>query len=315
MSTKFSDVIDRVSTLLGSDSSLTDSEIASIVQTRYETIYETFHWSKRRRDFMISLVPLVSSGTSDKVTVTNGSANVVSVGTPFTIAMTGRQFKVGSERQYFFVNYVSASTITLQDGEGMNVTWPGATASDESWSVFQTLYQLPTDCGDILTLVGAYPLDEMDGGRSVLDEIDPDRLSTNTHPTHWVYAGADRVKATREIEIWPVPTTGRVLRGQYNREAPILGTGSIIDVPTPVLVYAAAADGCHILHAKQGSTELMWENKALFFERKSQEVVKDYKIADFEMTSPPNHLMKVQSDRRTALRGTDYEISHDLDTP
>ena len=310
----FADVIARVKVLMGTESSLTDSEIASITQTRYEHIYETWHWSKRRRDFTISLVALVHSGASDTVTVTNGSPFVNSVGVPFSSAMQGRQIKIGAERQYFFINYISTSSIVLQDGEGNNVDWPGATASAQSWSIFKTLYQLPNGTSDIISLVGTYPMEELDGGRALLDEMDPDRQSVDSHPTYWIYAGAERTKAVREIEIWPTPTEARLLRGLCNREAPVLALNNTLDVPIPVLVYSAAADGCHLLHAKQGSTETMWEQKALFFERKSLEVWKDYKINDLEMTNPPTSLARA-TNRRAQLAGTDYEVTHDLDMP
>lgn len=309
----FADVISRVHDLLGSDASLTDAEIAVLTQTRYEHLYETFHWSKRRRDFTINLVPLITSTTSTTVTVTSGSHVVTALGTPFTVDMTGRQMKIGDERQYYFISVATTNTIALQDGEGNNVAWNGTTASAQDWTIFKTIYQLPSGAGDIISLVGTYPMEELDGGRSRLDEMDPDRLSTGDHPTFWVYAGAERTKAIREIEVWPVPTAARVLRGQYNRDAPTLALNNVIDVPAPVLVYASAADGCHLLHAKQGSTETMWENKALFFERKANEVAKDYKITELEMTSPPTHLMHAAHGRMGNLRGTDYEVAHDLD--
>lgn len=309
----FADVITRVKTLMGSESSLSDSEIATLTQTRYEHIYETFHWSKRRRDFTISLVPLIYSDATNTVTVTNGVATVTSLGTPFTADMAGRQFRIGSERQYFFFGFLSSSMGILQDGEGNNVLWPRASASGQSWTLFKTIYQLPVGASDIISLVGTYPMQEFDGGRSRMDEMDPERFTTGNHPDYWFYAGAERTKAIREIEVWPIPTESRILRGQYNRDAPTLALNVTVDVPVPVLVYAAAADGCHLLHAKQGSTETMWENKALFFERKAQEVQKDYEINDFEMTSPPTHLERGLL--RDSFRGTDYEITHDLDTP
>jgi hypothetical protein len=308
----FADVIARVKLLLGSDASLSDSEIISLTQTRYEHVYETFHWSKRRKDFVITLFPQIVSSASTLVNVANGSPTVTSIGTPFTIAMIGAQIKIGTERQYFFVNYASSSTIILQDGEGNNVDWPGATATSQSWSIFKTIYQLPAGSSDIISLVGTDPLSELDGGRPRLDEMDPDRLTTCDQPQYWCYAGAERTKAIREVEIWPVPTAAHLLRGQCNRDAPTLALNHIIDVPVPILVYSCAADGCHLLHAKQGSTETMWENKALFFERKSLEVWKDYKVNDFEMTSPPTHLGR-SINRHAALSGTDYAVNHDTE--
>jgi hypothetical protein len=78
-------------------------------------------------------------------------------------------------------------------------------------------------------------------------------------------------------------------------------------------VYYTAADGCHLLHAKQGSTESMWENKALFFERKGREVMADYMPIEDDLTSPARSLRRASSNPLRSLRGTDYETSHDLD--
>jgi len=310
-----SDITSRVSTLLGTEASLSTTEIESLVQTRYEHIYETWYWSKRLRDFGISLVAQVTSGASDTVTVTSSSATVTSAGTPFTSAMTGRQIQIGDDPQYFFVSFTDTANIKIQDGEGADYNWPGATASGQSWRIFKTIYTLPTTARDVVSLAGAFPIDELDGGRARLDVMDPERLTTNTHPTHWLYAGSNSGLTAREIEVWPIPTEARLLRGQFNREAPILSAASTIDMPTPVLVFAAAADACHLLHAKQGSQETMWEQKALFFERKSLEVMKDYKIGELELTSPPTQIGRAPSYTRARLLGTDYEVSHQIDTP
>lgn len=301
----------RVLNLLGSEASLLTPELESLVQTRYEHIYETWPWSKRLKDFTISLVAQINSADTTLVTVTVDSPIVTSIGTPFTSAMTGRQIQIGGERQYYFVNFVDPSNITIQDGEGNNVNWSQATASLQSWKMFQTIYTLPSTANSIVSLTGIYPIDELDGGRDRLDEMDPERLTTNSHPTYWCYAGANSA-FTREIEVWPVPTQARLLRGQYNREAPILVSGTTVDIPTPLLVFAAAADACHMLHAKQGSMETMWENKALFFERKAEEVKKDYQIGELELTSPPTHLARSSMDRMSQFKGTDYQVTHQI---
>lgn len=312
---RLSDITNRIIVLLGTEASLTPDEVNSLVQTRYEHIYEIWSWSKRPRDFTISLTPQRDSDASTTVTVTNSSATVTALGTPFTTAMTGAQFQVGAERQYFFVKFVSASTVLLQDGEGNDLLWPGATASGQSWRLYKTIYTLPTDAGSIISLVGTYPIDELDGGRTRLDEMDPDRQTTNDHPNYWLYAGANSQAFTREIELWPVPTQARLLRGQYNRKAPDLKPNSLIDLPIPLLVYSGAADACHLLHAKQGSEETMWENKALFFERKAEEVRKDFEIVELELTSPPTHIGRSSQDRHSQFAGTDYEVSHHLERP
>lgn len=310
-----STITTRVTNALGSEASLTTTEVESLVQTRYEDLYESWSWSKRLRDFGISLVAQVNNDSTNTVAATAGSATVTSIGTPFTAAMTGRQITIGTHRQYFFVSFVSTSSIKIQDGEGADYAWPALTETGASWRIYKTLYTLPATAESVVSLVGDYPMDELDGGRERLDAMDPDRITTNDHPTYWLYAGVDATTFDREIEVWPVPTEGRLLRGQFNRIAPTLSSGSTIDLPVALLVYSATADACHLLHAKQGTMETMWENKALFFERKAEEVRKKFERRDFELTSPPNHLGRSNADRRTQFRNTDYEVTHQLDSP
>ena len=308
-------ITSRILNLLGSEASLTTAEIESLVQTRYEDLYESWNWSKRLRDFGISLIGQVSSDSTNTVTATNGSATITSIGTPFTSAMTGRQITIGTHRQYFFVSFVSSSSITIQDGEGTDYLWPALDEAGASWRIFKTIYALPSTAEGVVSLVGDYPMDELDGGRERLDAMDPDRITTNNHPTYWYYAGAHATTFDREIEVWPVPTEGRLLRGQFNRMAPTLSASSIIDMPVALLVYAGAADSCHLLHAKQGSMETMWEQKALFFERKEEETRKKFERRDLELTSPPTHLGRSSRDKMSQFAGTDYAVSHDLESP
>lgn len=308
-------ITSRVLNLLGSDASLSTAELESLVQTRYEDLYESWTWSKRFRDFGLSLIAQVSSDATTLVTATLGSATITSIGTPFTSAMTGRQISIGTHRQYFFVNYVSTSSLTIQDGEGNDYLWPAETEVDTSWRIFKTIYALPATADGVISLVGDYPMEELDGGRERLDAMDPDRLTTNNHPTYWYYAGAHATTFDREVEVWPVPTEGRLLRGQYTRMAPTLSAASTIDLPVALLVYAGAADACHLLHSKQGTMETMWENKALFFERKSEEVRKRFEARDFERTSPATHLGRSSMDKQSQFAGSDWEVSHQLESP
>jgi hypothetical protein len=315
MPANLADLTTRVQQLIGNDTLLSAAEVYNLAQTRYEHLYETFHFSRRHRDFTISLFAQVSSNNSTLVTVTNGNSTVTSAGSPFTtsVATTARQIQIGSEEQYFFVNSrTNDSAIVLGDGEATAVNWAGANASNQSWRLFQTIYTLPTTAGPVISLAWDTPIEELDGGRAALDEIDPDRSSTDATPKFWCYAGVNST-SVREIEVWPVPTTAKVLRGQFLREAPTLAANTTIDIPYPPLVYYTAADGCHLLHAKQGSTESMWENKALFFERKGREVMADYMPIEDDLTSPARSLRRASSNPLRSLRGTDYETSHDLD--
>ena len=303
------DVVIRVQSLLGSDPSLSSTEVESMAQTRYEHIYETFLWSRKLRDFVIQTVAQVSSDSTNTVTVTNGSSTVTSSSTPFSTAMIGRQIQLGSELQYYFVNNVPLSSqLELGDGEGNPVTWVGATANDVSWRIFQTIYLLPDGADAVYTLSGRFPVEELDGGRDTLDHSDPYRHETNTDPRYWMYAGESSL-SVKEIELWPVPTAARLLRGQYIKKAPTLASLSTIDISVPYLTFAVTADCCGMLHAKTGDQS--WATLQLFYERKAAEVGADVMPIELTRLSLPRTIARAP--RTTGLGVTDYGVSHHLD--
>lgn len=303
------DVVIRVQSLLGSDPSLSSTEVESMAQTRYEHIYETFLWSRKLRDFIIQTVAQVSSDSTNTVTVTNGSSTVTSSSTPFSTAMIGRQIQLGSELQYYFVNNVPLSgQLELGDGEGNPVTWVGATANNVTWRIFQTIYLLPDGADAIYSLSGRFKIDELDGGRDTLDYNDPYRHETNADPRYWLYAGESSL-SVKEIELWPVPTAARLLRGQYIKKAPTLASLSTIDISVPYLTFAVTADCCGMLHAKTGDQS--WATLQLFYERKSAEVGADVMPTELTRLSLPRTIARAP--RTTGLGVTDYGVSHQLD--
>ena len=301
-----SDVTTRITNLLGTDPSLSTAEIESMAQTRYEDVYNQWSWSKRQRDFVMTLNGQVESTTSDTVTVTNGSSTVTSAGTPFTSAMVGRQIQIGDEPQYLFVrSFTSTSIIELGDGEGNTVTWPRATDSAATWRVFQTLYTLPTDLESVVSMTMQNSLREYNGGRLQLDIRDPDRSATADEPSYWMMAGVNS-STVYQVEIWPVPTTDRLLRGQYLREAPTLTSSSTIDIDVPFLIYQTAADCANMLYVKTGDDA--YRQKALFLERKFKEIKARVLQADDARTSP---LRNIEPQEALSSRlGGDFAIDH-----
>lgn len=301
---------DRIKSLLGTDPSLSDAEILSVIQARYTDLYESYAWSRRTRDFTLAMIAQVESSTSDTVSVTLDSDVVTSSGTPFASNMVGRQIQIGDEPQYFFVRtFTSSSVVTLGDGEGNSVVWPRASASGATWRIFQTLYSLPADAESIVSLSSDVTLSEIDGGRAALDRIDPNRDVTGDIPDMWAYANVDATNS-RQIEVWPVPSTAALLRGQYFRLAPTLNTSTEIDIPVSVLEYAATADCAHVLFAKQGAQDPTYQQLANFYEAKLRNAISRYRLLDKERISPVRSL---SLHRGRGLRGTDFEVDHQLD--
>ena len=303
------DVRTDVDTLIGTDPQLSDAEMNTLIQLRYEQLYDGFTWSRKLRDFTLRLIPQLSSTSSTLATATVDSSTVTFAGSPITSAYDGFAIAVDGDVQYFFLSRTDSSTITLQNGEGTSVNWVAATGGSKTWRVFKTIFTLPTDADSVWSLAGQSELTELDGGRPALDRVDPYRSSTAADPTDYVMAGVNSSNV-REVEIWPVPTQARLLRGQYTRTAPTLAASTTIDIPRALLVYATAADCLNMLHAKTG--DAAYASLGLFYESKAKNVEREIKPIELERLSPPTSLRRAQS-AAGRFRGTDFEVSHDLD--
>ena len=297
--------------LVGADPNISDAEWNTLIQLRYASIYESWIWPRRLRDFTITLVAQTSSTSTTDATVTNGSSTVTaSGGTPFT-GSSGYQIALGTEH-YFFVNSVTSATeVVIGDGEGTAITWPGSTASDVAWRLFRTVYALPSDADSVVSIGSSnYQLTELDGGRNRADYTDPDRSTTAADPVLWWYAG-ENSSNVKEIEVWPVPTTAKILRGQYLRRTPTLSADADeIGLPRSVIVWATAADGASMLLAKTGDPA--WQNRADHFAARYIEEERRYRAMELERTSPPTTIQR-RPGVLGGLRGTDFEVSRDLD--
>ena len=170
---------------------------------------------------------------------------------------------------------------------------------------------MPSDADGVISLSsGNYELRELDGGRSRLDVADPDRSITASDPLVWCYAG-ESTTSVREIEVWPVPTTALLLRGQYVRRAPTLSDDADeIGLPRSVMVWAVSADAASMLFSKTG--DAAWQNRADHFTARYIVEEERYRAMELERTSPPTSI-KRRKGVLGGLRNTDFEVSHDLD--
>lgn len=301
--TLVADVVLRIQAIVRDDH-LPDDHVLMHLQTRYEAIYETHRWAHARRECFIRLVAQVDATTSDTVTVTEGSSTVTSAGTPFTAAMDGRMIQLADEPTPFYLTYSTSSVVTLQDGEGTAVVWPRASGTDVEWRIFQTQYALPTTGRDLLWLGTDIPIPELDGGRVALNRLDPHRETVNDQPSYWCYAGTT-TSGVRQIEVWPVPSTSKIVRGEMTRLAPTLTPTTTLDLPVPVMVYAGAAECLNSLFTLTGDADK--GDRAIFYERKAGEILNDYLPLEQSRQSTPRHF------GRSSMQslGADYWTTHD----
>lgn len=301
-----SDIVTRVQNLLGTDAQLSDAEVRSMAIARYEHLHDANPWSKRRKEFTVNLVAASANAASHEAALYQGSALVTFAGAAMSSNLDGRQIRFEGEPQYYMVSFNSTTQCTLVDGNGTSVTWPRADNATASWTLFQTLYTLPSDCDIVLNIAHDYPLREFDGGREALDRFDPSRESTGSDPSHWLYAGINS-NNRRLIEIWPVPTSIRTLRGQYLIEAPQISASSTINVHPAVFTYAVAADCYNMLHSKTGDTS--YKDLALFYEKKYAEAKNDILPYEVAKQSPPTTIQRKR--RRAFGKSTDWDVDHD----
>lgn len=163
-----------VLTNVGNHSLATVVVANEILQQAFRDVNEGQRWSYRRRETAIQTVAPYSTGT---VTVTSGSATLVGSGTTWTSAMVGRAIRVAGDPAYLFVAAVaSATSLTLGDPQANSITWPGATAAAQTYSIFQHQYALPTDVDLVLLPNRNWPIIEK--WRDFFDRLDPARTST-----------------------------------------------------------------------------------------------------------------------------------------
>lgn len=169
------DMRTSVLTNVGNHSLATMVVANEILQQAFRDVNEGHRWSYRRRETAIQTTAPYSTGT---VTVTSGSATVAGAGTAWTAAMVGRAIRLAGDPAYVFVKAVdvAAQTLTLGDPQGTNITWPGATASAQTYSIFQHQYALPSDVDLILLPSRNFPL--LEKWREFFDRLDPARTST-----------------------------------------------------------------------------------------------------------------------------------------
>lgn len=301
-------IVTEVQAHLGNDSHLLDAQVQSWIQRRYEDLYNNYAWSQRLRDFVITGVAQIESTSTDEVTVTTDDATVTSAGTPFTSAMVGRQIQIEGELQYFFIaSFTDSSNVELGDGEGNEVTWPHTTNASASWRIFKTIYTLPSTADYIVSMtVDEDPIEKFDGGRKALDLIDPDRSETDDEPRAWLYHGVNS-SFVKEVELWPVLTQARMIRGQMRRTAPTLSGSTTIDLDASLLTYKVTADCANVLFAKTGDPA--YRELSLFYAREYTEMKNLTKQTDRQRRNPS---IKVESRGQGSLRGTDYDVDHFL---
>lgn len=115
-----------------------------MVRNAFRKLAERRRWSWLVKQSQIICPVVYDTGTC---TVTLNSNIVTGSGTNWTAAYVGRQFRTGLEEPIYDVASVQSTTqLTL------NQVWGGATASAQSYDIYQAFYEMPSDFYQLISV-------------------------------------------------------------------------------------------------------------------------------------------------------------------
>lgn len=177
--------------------------------------------------------------TAGTVSVTNGSAAVVGVGTNF-IGLAGYAFRIAGVRGWYSIASVAdAENLTL------DTAFADTTRSDVAYFIAQRFYNLPTD---MRWMVDAMLLGRQGGlaviSKEKLDEIAPDRIAAPGLPQYIAPVGWNQSTSRRIVELYPAAVeTHRVeVTGFAHIDEPTYTGSPIVDIRDEVLIEGTLAD-------------------------------------------------------------------------
>lgn len=291
--------------MLGQPTQITVADLNSILEAENDEIVESWAWHNRKRDALINTVADVSLTT---VGVTQGSSTVTAAG--FASGMENRSIRIaGIDGYYRIVSVVVGVSGVIGDDNGA-VNWPAATNASATATVFQNLFEMPTDAERILLPSGAFAYPE--ATRAEVDIQDPDRTNTATNPFYYVthrrrVVGADDVLL---IEFWPRTSSPVSIRVPYLRRGAI-GTDSDRTIyRSDVLRWKAGETAAWSLFNRTG--EATYRNSASDWHVRYLESLKAAIEDDLLKYGAMDHVRDVETSG--AKIGDDFLASHDVES-
>jgi hypothetical protein len=254
-------------------------------------------WNRLNLQRLIYTAIPYSTGTVSVAT----TGVVTGVGTTFTAAMVGRFMKVHYTDAFFEISvFTNVTTITLKD-------WPGeVVAAGTSYSIFKTIYDIPTEMGMVYNLIYQIPL--IKKSQSYFNYVDPARTSSSSSPTYWAYAGVTSA-GLLQVELYPPATSVVGIRAYGKQKITTLGASDSPYLPED-LIEARALLNCYrmkdVQQPKQGWAEKVSEQTAFY-----AELFATFQEEDYQLES---HHTKVKDAMGEPVIPQDdnFALSHDV---
>jgi len=236
-----------VQDLLGNHASASDTVIGRLYNSRHRNELESHEWSRKKGEIILALVAEESSGT---FSVTNASSTATITGGSLGDADVGKYIRFGSDNDMYVVKSRSGSDITLGDFNGTTINYQGTTNTAATYVMFKRWYSLGSGIESIVSVFHTNKIHERD--LEFLDALDPRRTSTGDTPHYFARGPRDQSGTSDlvQIEFWPrASSTIAVTVGILKGHTDLSGTSNPI-VPSGIVEWAAAVDGCYVLFSK-----------------------------------------------------------------
>lgn len=142
-----------------------------LIRDSFQQFAERREWSWLQKTSSFYPPALYNIGT---VTVTEGLSTVTGVGTVFTPAMVGRQFRIALYPIYTILQYNGGTSLTLDR------PWAGPTLAGQNYRIYQCYFTTPSDFQyfySVTNPVSNYRLWH-NSSQSQLDRADPQRTNS-----------------------------------------------------------------------------------------------------------------------------------------
>lgn len=249
MGNTLTEIETEITTLLGDHPDVPAATVRTLLQDANRTILAAErHWEQEPAE-VIRTISAETTGTD--AGVTNGSTTVTTADA--VSAWAGSMFRRGTDSFFFEVSSVSAG-VSIE----LELAWPAATASAQSFTIFQRYQILPADAREVYEVWSERQMEQ----RTLkwLNDRDPNRQDTSDVPEVWVYATRGATLGLPRIEIWPRPTTATTLRLVYSRTGELDADADIPIYPAHLLTALGTSNCMQRLFAT--TNEAQWARMA-----------------------------------------------------
>lgn len=290
----------QVLNLTASNSMISSANVNDILDAEHTEILESYSWTRRKADTRVNTAATYSTGT---VAGTAASAVVTGTSTAWTSALTvGRHMRIGSNTFFHRISsFQSATQVTLESA------LPATVAAGAAYTIFQHLYDLPSDFGRPTNVTSDVRMGEW--SRSDIDRLDPYRSSTASRPEVYSIRGITGTSDVFEVEFWPVPSAAITIRIEYLRTNTLSADTDSPLYRSDVLVWKSGESAAFFLHGKTG--DAAWLALADRYHARYTESLQGAREDDLGRYSALMHIRDRAYDLGIG-QGDDWLLSRDL---